>query len=62
MKVNEILKLLKKDGWVLDRTSGSHRQFIHPIKKGLVTVQGKPSDEISPGTLKSIFMQAGLKP
>lgn len=62
MKVNEILKLLNKDGWVLDRTTGSHRQFIHPSKKGLVTVHGKPSDDISPKTLKSIFKQAGLKP
>lgn len=58
MKVSQILKLLKKDGWYLDRTKGSHRQFRHPQKSGLVTVSGKPSDELAPGTQNSIFKQA----
>ena len=43
--------MLNKDGWYLDRTKGSHRQFRHPQKPGLVTVSGKPSDELAPGTL-----------
>ena len=30
-------------------------------KAGRVTVAGKPSDEVSPGTLNSILKQAGLK-
>jgi len=58
MKVSHILKILKKDGWYLDRTKGSHRQFRHPQKSGLVTVSGKPGDELAPGTLNSIFKQA----
>ncbi|MHC5831363.1 MAG: type II toxin-antitoxin system HicA family toxin, partial [Nostoc sp.] len=33
------------DGWYLDRTKGSHRQFKHPDKPGLVTVPGKLSDD-----------------
>ena len=61
MKVKEILALIEKDGWILNRTKGSHRQFKHPTKKGLVTVSGKQSDEIAPGTLNSIMKQAGLK-
>ena len=48
--------------WHLVRTRGSHRQFKHPGKAGLVTVPGHPSDEVAPGTLNSIFKQAGLKP
>jgi len=53
--------LLKKDGWYLSRTRGSHRQYKHPSKSGLITVAGKPSDDLAPGTLNSIFKQAGLK-
>ncbi len=61
MKISEILQILRKDGWDLDRTKGSHRQFRHPEKSGTVTVSGKPSDEVAPGTLNSIMKQAGLK-
>jgi predicted RNA binding protein YcfA (HicA-like mRNA interferase family) len=61
MKVSEILTLLHKNGWQLIATRGSHRQFKHPEKPGRVTVAGKPSDDLAPGTLNSIFKQAGLK-
>jgi predicted RNA binding protein YcfA (HicA-like mRNA interferase family) len=61
VKVSEILRLLADDGWVLVATRGSHRQFKHPTKVGRVTVPGKPSDELAPGTLNSIRKQAGLK-
>jgi predicted RNA binding protein YcfA (HicA-like mRNA interferase family) len=39
---------------------GSHRQFRHPTKLGRVTVAGKPSQELAPGTPGSILRQAGL--
>jgi predicted RNA binding protein YcfA (HicA-like mRNA interferase family) len=58
MKVRE---LLQADGWFLVRTKGSHRQFKHPRKKGLVTVPDKPGDELALGTLNSILKQAGFK-
>ena len=61
MKVSEILRLLHEDGWLLVVTRGSHRQFKHPSKSGRVTVPGKPSDELAPGTLNSIRKQAGFK-
>lgn len=60
MKVKEVLKRLKNDGWELKRTRGSHRQFKHPTKPGTVTVAGKLSVEIPPGTLKSISKQSGI--
>jgi predicted RNA binding protein YcfA (HicA-like mRNA interferase family) len=44
-----------------DVDKGSHRQFKHPIKLGRVTVAGKPSDDLAPGTLNSILKQSGLK-
>lgn len=61
MKVKELIKLLEEDGWVLVRTRGSHRQFRHPTKLGTVTVSGKPSVDVPPGTLNSALKQAGLK-
>jgi len=62
MKIREVLRLLVEDGWYLARIRGSHQQFKHPTKPGLVTVAGQSGDEIAPGTLNSILKQAGLKP
>jgi predicted RNA binding protein YcfA (HicA-like mRNA interferase family) len=61
MKVSEILRMLGEDGWHLVATRGSHRQFKHSSKPGRVTVPGKPSDDLAPGTLNSILKQSGLK-
>jgi predicted RNA binding protein YcfA (HicA-like mRNA interferase family) len=61
MKVRDVLKSLKNDGWYLVATEGSHRQFKHPTKSGRVTVPGKPRDDLPTGTLNSIMKQAGLK-
>ncbi len=60
MKVRAIIKRLEDDGWYLARTRGSHRQYKHPTKRGIVTVPGKPGDDLAPGTLKSILQQAAI--
>ena len=60
MKFREMINLLKDDGWYLARTRGSHRQYRHPTKPGLVTVAGHGNDDIAPRTLKSILKQARL--
>jgi predicted RNA binding protein YcfA (HicA-like mRNA interferase family) len=61
MKIRELIKTLENDGWYLVKTRGSHRQFKHPMKRGKVTVAGKPSVEVPPGTLNAVLKQAGLK-
>jgi predicted RNA binding protein YcfA (HicA-like mRNA interferase family) len=61
MKVKELIKLIENDGWYLVRTKGSHRQFHHQSKSGTVTIAGKESIEVPPGTLNSVLKQAGLK-
>jgi predicted RNA binding protein YcfA (HicA-like mRNA interferase family) len=53
--------MLEQDGWTLVRTRGSHRQYKHGTRPGLVTVPGKPNDDLGLGTLNSILKQAGLK-
>jgi predicted RNA binding protein YcfA (HicA-like mRNA interferase family) len=61
VKVADILRRLAEDGWLLASMRGSHRQFKHPTKQGRVTVPGKASDDVAPGTLASILKQAKLK-
>ncbi|MGF1525331.1 MAG: type II toxin-antitoxin system HicA family toxin [Candidatus Competibacterales bacterium] len=61
MKVKDVIKLIEDNGWKLVRTRGSHRQYRHSEKQGLVTVPGKLSDDLAPGTLNSVLKQAGLK-
>jgi predicted RNA binding protein YcfA (HicA-like mRNA interferase family) len=61
MRVSEVLRMLRDDGWNLVATRGSHRQFKHDSKRGRVTVPGKLRDDLAPGTLNSILKQAGLK-
>lgn len=60
MKIRDLLRLLRNDGWELVRTRGSHRQFRHPSKPVKVTVPGHMNDEIRPGTLNSVLRQAGI--
>jgi len=61
VKVREIIRLLEEDGWAQVRQRGSHRQFKHPAKPGLVTVPGKPARDLPPGLELSILRQAGLR-
>lgn len=61
MKIREIIKIIEADGWTLNRTKGSHRQFKHQTKNGTVTIAGHERDELHPKTASSILKQAGLK-
>jgi predicted RNA binding protein YcfA (HicA-like mRNA interferase family) len=61
VKVREVIRMLEDDGWSHVRTSGSHRQFRHPVKPGTVTVAGNAGTDVPTGTLGSILKRAGLK-
>ena len=58
MDSREVIARLRAEGWVLVRTKGSHCQFRHPAKPGLVTVP-HPRKDFPAGTLKAIKKQAG---
>lgn len=60
-KVKELIAMIEADGWRQVRQKGSHRQYHHQRKAGTVTVSGKDSIEVPPGTLSSILKQAGLR-
>jgi predicted RNA binding protein YcfA (HicA-like mRNA interferase family) len=61
MKVRDVIRMIENDGWYLVATHGSHRQYKHPNKAGRVTIAGKLSHDLGPGTLNSILKQARLK-
>jgi predicted RNA binding protein YcfA (HicA-like mRNA interferase family) len=61
MKVRAVIQLIEADGWRLVRQRVSHRQYRHQIKSGQVTVAGKLSDSLDPGTLRNIFRQAQIE-
>ena len=61
VKVKDLIARLEAGDWFQVRQKGSHRQYHHATKSGTVTVSGKPSVDIPPGTLSSILEQAGLK-
>ncbi len=58
MRSAEVIKKLEAGGWELRRVKGSHHQFRHPVKPGLVTVP-HPRADMATGTLHSIWKQAG---
>jgi predicted RNA binding protein YcfA (HicA-like mRNA interferase family) len=65
VKIRFVLRMLADDGWVLVATRGSHRQFEHPTKPGRLTVAGKDSDDLAPGTfglyLKAVGSEGALR-
>lgn len=60
MDSRDLFKLVKKDGWVLNRVKGSHHVFTHSKKSGIVLIP-HPKKDIPIGTAKSILKQAGIK-
>jgi predicted RNA binding protein YcfA (HicA-like mRNA interferase family) len=60
MESRELIKLIKADGWEHVRTVGSHYQFKHPTKSGIVTVP-HPKKDLPSGTVNSVLKQAKLK-
>lgn len=59
MKVRDVLRRLRADGWVRVKSKGGHRPIKHPTRPGRVTVSGQPNHTVPPGTMASIRKQAG---
>ena len=58
MKDKELLKLLQKSGWQLDRINGSHHILTKDGKTVSVPVHGT---DMKKGLERSLLKQAGLK-
>ena len=59
MDAKEVLKVLKKNGFILKSQKGSHKKLVKDDKMVIVADHGK--DEIPIGTLKNIERQSGIK-
>jgi len=55
----KVIKILEKNGFLLDHSTGSHMVYYHPEKRRRVTVPFHRKD-IPKGTLMSILKQAGI--
>ena len=60
-KVKEMIDMIAEDGWFIKSHNGtSHRQYAHATKKGKVTINGKPSDDLDDFVVLSILKQAQI--
>jgi len=55
----QVIKVLKRKGWVLKKTVGSHHHYVHSELKGKVTVP-HPKKDLGTKTFKSILSQMGI--
>ena len=55
----QIIEILEQRGFVLDRSKGSHRIYIHPETRRRVVVPFHRKD-LPQGTLREILRQAGI--
>ncbi len=60
MRSKDLIRLVEDDGWLLSRVRGSHHQFKHPTKPGLVTIP-HPRKDLPQGTVRNILRQAGIE-
>ena len=61
LKPREMEKLILADGWIFKSQEGSHRNYVHPIKSGKVTIPIHQGKDLTKKTENSIRKQAGLK-
>jgi len=61
VKYNELIRILKRNGWIEERQSGSHIIMIHPTKSNQLIVPSHGSKEIGKGLEKKLLKQAGIK-
>jgi predicted RNA binding protein YcfA (HicA-like mRNA interferase family) len=57
---HEIIDILKKAGFILDRIKGSHHIFIHPQNNKRAVVP-HPKRDLPTGTARTILKQAGIE-
>lgn len=60
LKPKELVKILKKHGFIFLRQDGSHAVYIHPDRKGKIVVVPMHNKDLRKGTLKGILNQAGI--
>lgn len=57
---DDIIRRLRKDGWVEVRQTGSHKSFKHPGVAHIITVP-HPRKDMKPGLKRAIEKAAGCR-
>lgn len=60
MKYNDLLKLLRQNGWIEKRRKGSHIIMNNPPKDQNLIVPYHAGKEVKKGLLQSILKKAGI--
>ena len=60
LAAKDLIRILRKNGFVLFSSRGSHQHFVHPAKKMKVTIPVHAGKIIGPGLMKSILKQAEI--
>jgi predicted RNA binding protein YcfA (HicA-like mRNA interferase family) len=60
MKSQELIALLKRNGWVLRGSKGSHHVFVHPQHAGHLSVP-HPKKDLGIGLLQKLLKQAHIQ-
>ncbi len=56
----KLIRMLERDGWVLDRVSGDHHTFKHPEKEQIITVT-HPRRDLPIGLVRKLYRLAGWR-
>jgi len=60
LTARKLIKILKKDGFVLSRTEGSHNIFYHKIKKIIISVPIHSGKDLGKGITLAILRDAKI--
>ena len=57
----DIKRRLEQDGWALERVTGSHNVFKHPLSKETIVLP-HPKKDLGRGLVRAIYKQANWQP
>jgi len=55
LTARELISALRRDGFILDRQSGSHQHYRHPDGRRVTVSFHRPGDTFTPKTLKRMI-------
>lgn len=56
----KLIKILKKQGFIFKRSTGSHQTFFHPISHRILTILAHRGKDLGKGLTKAIITDAGF--
>jgi predicted RNA binding protein YcfA (HicA-like mRNA interferase family) len=56
----DIKRRLEQEGWILDRVTGSHHVFKHPLIRQTVVLP-HPKKDLGRGLVRNIYKRVGWK-